>query len=183
MTTTPDDPADLVDRLLKAVGPAKAMEFLTKAIGSKGKVRQLVNAAKARGYSTGRPKEFFRQDVMILLSVEMVERSFRHAGWKVPPKRRLIKGIIEETILQDGLQDGSQFGATKDAAIKRIERHFGLMEMFNKTVKSENDAATYALEILADEHGPAFLEQCRKIDPSLEIPRFMALAFLLLQLC
>jgi hypothetical protein len=167
-----DVPADLADRLLKAIGPAKAMEILTEAIGGKGKVRQLVNATKARGYSPGRPTEYFVEDVQVLYTVKGLEHMCRRLGVKMS-KRRLIAAAI---FLQE-LADGKRLGkGSRDSTIRRIRRHPSeIGTMFRKDVPEqdkdvpEQDRVSFRElhEYWASRLPPDMLEDSLKKDPSL----------------
>jgi hypothetical protein len=163
-TPKPDDPADLVDRLLKAAGPAKAVELMTQAIGSKAEAHRLVDAANFRGRSSGRPTEYFTTDAYVQFTEQMLERAYRRNGEKVPNRQVLIEAALR---LQE-LADGRQFGETRQAAISRIRRRPRGM-MFYTTDVPEQDRVSFDKlhEFWASVLEPDYLAKVLKRDPDL----------------
>jgi hypothetical protein len=99
-TPKPDDPADLADRLIKAVG-------------SKEKAKQQIDASKVQG-SGGRPAEYLVRDAQVLFEVETLENEYRFRNQKSPKRWPLIKEAVSQHFTQFDM------GKTEDAAAHRI---------------------------------------------------------------
>jgi hypothetical protein len=149
-----DDPAELVRRLIKA-------------LGSKAEAKRRIDAAKVRGGSPGRPLKYFAEDAQVLTTVEMLGRDYRRRGVKLPKRRALIKEAIH---LQE-VADGKRLGKTKDATIHRISRYSGVVEMFEKlfsaTGPEDGVSPSELREHWASVLPPDDLEYFLKKDPSL----------------